>query len=103
MENYQNYISAIVARGEKVATIVYDYPTANLDVNHDIPFVVYSADSNYVKCVCFVPSKNSLECHIKNFNKDIYSEKMELKNITENSDNLSNVSKDCCEKTSKIL
>ena len=103
MENYQNSISAIVARGEKMATNVYDYPTANLDINHDIPCGVYSADSNYGKCVCFIPSKNSLECHIKNFNKDIYGEKMDLKNITENDDNLSNVLKAGCEKHSKIF
>ena len=36
-ENYQNSVSATISKGERVATNIYDYPTANLDIEHDIP------------------------------------------------------------------
>ena len=102
-EYFDNNIRGIVLDGEKVASNIYDYPTANISVKHNYNPGVYSADSNFGKCICFIPSKYSLECHIKDFNKDIYGKELVLNNLKENNDNLSKVIKAGYEKYSDIL
>jgi len=68
--------------GNKIASNLYNYPTANVILKHGLPLGVYNANSNYGPCICLIGKKDFLECHIKNFNKNIYDKYIKLENIS---------------------
>lgn len=110
--NTDYILTGTVIHGFGYANKIFDYPTANLSVNHDLPCGLYTAISNYGECICFITSRDNIEFHIKKFNKDIYNKKVKLTNFIEIHDinstsviisNLSYLLKKQCNNYNRIL
>ena len=80
-EKIPNTISGIVRSGSGYGKPFFDYPTANIDNHEKLGCGVYTASSNYGDCIVFSFDSSRLECHIKNFNGNLYNKKIVLKNI----------------------
>lgn len=79
-EQFSN-INSRVIHGSKTSSNLYDYPTANIANNINLPCGIYTAESNFGDCICMVLSPFNIECHIKKFNKNIYGKELKLRNI----------------------
>ena len=75
-------INGKVIIGLQLGKKLFDYPTANISNSINLPKGMYLADSNFGDCICMVFHDDIIECHIKDFNKDIYGKTLKLKNIT---------------------
>jgi hypothetical protein len=78
IENFNN-IEGIIERGDGISKIA-DWPTANIKNTKNIPFGVYSGESNYGN-VTFYSRDNWIEAHIHNFDKNIYGKNLIINNI----------------------
>ena len=80
IETLVSSISGIVVKGEGKAR-KYGYRTANMEIKENLDCGIFNGDSNYGKTTIFSNGNGFVECHIHNFNKDIYGKKLKIKNI----------------------
>jgi len=78
-ENMTN-ISGTVEKGRGVAK-EYGYKTANITIDKDLECGVYNGISQYGKTTIMSDGSKHVQCHIHDFNKNIYGEKLDIKNI----------------------
>ena len=76
-----NNTSGKVIYGHQLGKNIFDYPTANIKNNINLPEGIYIANTNYGDGICMVFNKYIIEIHIKNFNKNIYGKIIKLTNI----------------------
>lgn len=79
-------IKETIERGDQKASTFYDFPTANIKNTIHLPCGMYTANSNYGDAVCLVLHPDTLECHIKNFDENIYGKTLQLANIEQAKD-----------------
>ena len=80
--SYKNVINQTILKGDNICSLIYDYPTANINNTINLPYGIYKATSNYGESLCIVfYTSNIIHCHIKNFNQDIYGKKLSIYNI----------------------
>jgi len=73
-------ISGTVKRGRGVAK-EYGYKTANISIEEELDCGIYNGVSQYGKTTIMSDGSNDVQCHIHDFNKNIYGEKLNIKNI----------------------
>ena len=78
-ENMTN-ISGTVKKGKGVAK-EYGYKTANITIDQELQCGVYNGVSQYGKTTIMSNGSKNVQCHIHDFNKNIYGEKLDIKNI----------------------
>ena len=44
----------------EIGNKVYNFPTANLNVKHNLPCGIYSTESNYGNATCLIPNSNKI-------------------------------------------
>jgi len=71
-------IKGIVHKGKGIAR-ERGFPTAN--IMGSLSVGVYTGESGYGGCLIFVANPPEIEIHIIGFDKDIYGETIEVKNI----------------------
>ena len=94
-------INEPIITGANIASSKYDYPTANIANSKNLSCGMYTANSNYGDCICMVLSPSRIECHIKNFNKNIYGKRLKLNNlhkIKDTNDDLASIINLACDK-----
>lgn len=80
-EGYKNFIEEVVRRGYQKARL-FGYPTANIRNSINLPCGVYQGSTNYNKsATIYSNNSDELECHIHEFNKNIYDKKLTINNI----------------------
>ena len=73
-------ISGTVKKGKGVAK-EYGYKTANITIDQELQCGVYNGVSQYGKTTIMSNGSKNVQCHIHDFNKNIYGEKLDIKNI----------------------
>ena len=75
-------IKGNVIRGDGEAGRDYGFPTANVSVEKNIKCGMYEGKSPYGETIIMSDGKsNYVECNIMDFNKDIYGELLQIKNV----------------------
>ena len=73
-------ISGIVEKGRGVAK-EYGYKTANITIDQELQCGVYNGESQYGKTTIMSNGSKHVQCHIHDFNENIYGKKLDIKNI----------------------
>lgn len=80
ISEHMTNISGTVEKGRGVAK-EYGYKTANITIKENLDCGVYNGVSQYGKTTIMSDGSNDIQCHIHDFNKNIYGEKLDIKNI----------------------
>jgi len=80
IEGLVSSISGKVIKGEGTSRD-YDYPTANIIIKKPMKCGVFNGMSQYGKTTILSNGTNYVECHIHNFNKNIYGKTLKIKDI----------------------
>ena len=80
IEGLVSYIEGRVIKGDKTSRKI-DYPTANMYIKDPMECGIFNGKSQYGKTTVFSGGDNFVECHIHNFNKNIYGEKLRVDDI----------------------
>ena len=80
IENLVSSISGKVIKGDGTSR-KYGYRTANMKIKKPLECGVFNGMSQYGKTTILSNGTDYVECHIHDFNKDIYGETLNIKNI----------------------
>ncbi len=80
IEGLVSSIEGKVIKGDGASRKI-DYPTANMFIKHPMECGIFNGKSQYGKTTVFSDGGNFVECHIHNFNKNIYGKKLRVDNI----------------------
>ena len=80
INEHMTNISGIVEKGRGMAK-VYGYKTANITIDKKLDCGIYNGISQYGKTTIISDGSNKVECHIHDFNKNIYGKNLNIKNI----------------------
>ena len=80
IEGLVSSIEGKVIKGDETSRKI-DYPTANMFIKHPMECGIFNGKSQYGKTTVFSSGGNFVECHIHNFNKNIYGEKLRVDDI----------------------
>ena len=80
IEGLVSSIEGKVIKGDETSRKI-DYPTANMFIKHTMECGIVNGKSQYGKTTVFSGGGNFVECHIHNFNKNIYGKKLRVDNI----------------------
>ena len=73
-------ISGTVEKGRGIAKD-YGYKTANITIDKNLQCGIYNGVSQYGKTTIMSDGSNDVQCHIHDFNENIYGKKLDIKNI----------------------
>ena len=77
-----NYKLEAVIKGDQTSRKI-DYPTANMNIETPMECGIFNGKSQYGKTTVISNGGKLVECHIHNFNKNIYGKKLKIDNIKE--------------------
>ena len=80
IETLVSSISGKVVKGDGNAR-KYGYRTANMKIKEKLDCGIFNGDSKYGKTTIISNGKGYVECHIHDFNKNIYGKKLDINNI----------------------
>jgi FAD synthase len=80
IENLVSSISGKVIKGDGTSRN-YGYRTANMKLKKPMECGVFNGMSQHGKTTILSNGTNYVECHIHDFNKDIYGKTLKIKNI----------------------
>ena len=80
IENLVSSIEGKVIKGDQTSRKI-DYPTANMYIEKPLECGIFNGKSQYGKTTVISGGNNFVECHIHNFNKNIYGKKLRVDNI----------------------
>ena len=80
IETLVSSISGVVKKGDGNAR-KYGYRTANMNIKEKLDCGIFNGDSKYGKTTIISNGKGYVECHIHDFNKNIYGKKLNIDNI----------------------
>lgn len=80
IENLVSSISGKVIKGDGISR-KYGYRTANMKLKKPMECGVFNGMSQHGKTTILSNGTNYVECHIHDFNKDIYGKTLKIKNI----------------------
>ena len=82
IESLVSSIEGKVIKGDQTSRKL-DYPTANMNIETPIDCGIFNGKSQYGKTTVISGGGKFVECHIHNFNKNIYGKKLKVDNIKE--------------------
>ena len=80
IENLVSSIEGKVIKGDQTSRKL-DYPTANMNIKKPLECGIFNGKSQYGKTTIISGGGKFVECHIHNFNKNIYGKKLRVDNI----------------------
>jgi FAD synthase len=80
IESLVSSIEGKVIKGDQTSRKI-DYPTANMNIETPMECGIFNGQSQYGKTTVISGGNNFVECHIHNFNKNIYGKKLRVDNI----------------------
>ena len=80
IENLVSSIECKVIKGDQTSRKI-DYPTANMYIEKPLECGIFNGKSQYGKTTVISGGNNFVECHIHNFNKNIYGKNLKVNNI----------------------
>ena len=82
IEGLVSSIEGKVIKGDQTSRKI-DYPTANMNIETPMECGIFNGKSQYGKTTIISGGGKFVECHIHNFNKNIYGKKLKVDNIKE--------------------
>jgi len=82
IESLVSSIEGKVIKGDQTSRKI-DYPTANMNIETPMECGIFNGKSQYGKTTIISGGGKLVECHIHNFNKNIYGKKLKVDNIKE--------------------
>tara|TARA_B100000925_G_C21946923_1_gene447202 strand:- start:28 stop:333 length:306 start_codon:yes stop_codon:yes gene_type:complete len=73
-------ISGIVKKGAGIGKD-YGYKTANITIDNNLQCGIYNGISQYGKTTVISDGSNDIQCHIHDFNENIYGKNLNIKSI----------------------
>lgn len=80
IESLVSSIEGKVIKGAQTSRKL-DYPTANMNIKKPLECGIFNGKSQYGKTTIISGGGKFVECHIHNFNKNIYGKKLRIDNI----------------------